>query len=163
MVEGMNSASLARAWRACPSQTVTEVRRTAANAHTVRIVRIVLAWLPAVAIATVIFALSSLRDLHATTGTLEFVLRKGAHTTVYALLALTIVRGLHAHGLSGRAALSTAFLLAVAYAVSDELHQTTVPTRHGAATDVAIDAIGSTAGLVLATRPAVLRRLTAWT
>ncbi len=77
------------------------------------------------------------------------MLRKGAHLTVYASLAIALRRGLLAHGVDGRRAVVGAWLLAVAYAVTDELHQATVPTRHGAPLDVAIDAAGAAAGLAL--------------
>ena len=111
--------------------------------------RLVLAWGPAVAIAALIFWLSATPNLSVTTGTVELVLRKGAHLTVYACLAIAIRRGLRAHGVDGRRALAGAWLLAVAYAVTDELHQATVPTRHGAPRDVVIDAIGAAAGLAV--------------
>jgi VanZ family protein len=39
--------------------------------------------------------------------------------------------------------------MALAYAISDEFHQTFVPGRSGAPRDVAIDLIGITAGLLL--------------
>ena len=111
--------------------------------------RLVLAWGPAAAIAALIFWLSATPNLSVTTGTVELVLRKGAHLTVYACLAIAIRRGLLAHGVDRRTALVGAWLLAVAYAVTDELHQATVPTRHGAPRDVAIDAIGAAIGLAV--------------
>jgi VanZ family protein len=40
------------------------------------------------------------------------------------------------------AALVSAAAIALAYAIVDEYHQSFVPTRHGAISDVAIDALG---------------------
>lgn len=40
------------------------------------------------------------------------------------------------------AALVSAAVIALVYAMVDEYHQSFVPTRHGALTDVAIDALG---------------------
>jgi VanZ family protein len=111
--------------------------------------RLALAWAPAIVVAIVIYVLSDTRDLAVTTGTVELVLRKGAHLTIYGLLAIGCYRGLVAHRLWGLAPWIGAWLLAVAYAVSDELHQATVPTRHGAPLDVAIDAAGAAGGLLV--------------
>ena len=65
-------------------------------------------------------------------------------------------------------ALASAVAIAVAYAVTDELHQTFVPGRNGSPVDVAIDAVGAllAAGLIrrgqsrarAAVRPGARRR-----
>ena len=52
-----------------------------------------------------------------------------------------------------------AVLTGVAYAVTDELHQHFVPGRHGAAYDVAIDAVGVVIGVYLI--PRLARRVAA--
>ena len=67
------------------------------------------------------------------------MLRKGAHVTEYAMLALLLVRAL------GREV--PAFALGVLYAASDEFHQSFVRGRHAAPLDVAIDAVGVLIGL----------------
>ena len=120
--------------------------------------RTVAAWTPAILIAAAIYVLSDTRDLHATDGLVELVLRKGAHLAVYGLLTVACRRGLAAHGLLGRRALAGAFVLAVLYAVSDELHQHTVPTRTGTPRDVAIDAAGAAIGLAAMQLTPRLRR-----
>jgi VanZ family protein len=51
------------------------------------------------------------------------------------------------HGLIGRRRVVAAWVLAVAYAISDELHQITVPTRVGSPWDVVVDAAGAACGL----------------
>lgn len=111
----------------------------------------VIRWLPAVAVAALIFWLSSIPDLHVTHGWQEFVLRKGAHLVVYGLLALACLRG-------GRDLL-LAFGLTVAYAVTDEFHQSFVPGRVGAPRDVLIDAAGAAVALLLVGRMQRVRRL----
>ena len=112
-------------------------------------VRTLAAWLPAIVVAAIIFALSAQPHLHVSQGTVDFVLRKCAHMTVYALLAVSCVRGLAHHGLGERTQLLGAGAMALAYAISDEYHQTFVPGRSGAPRDVAIDLVGITAGLLV--------------
>ena len=111
--------------------------------------RFVLAWAPAVAVAALIFWLSAIPGLSVTTGLVELVLRKGAHFTIYAALGAACWRGLSLHGLRGARRAAVAWLLATAYAVGDELHQVTVPTRIGAPADVAIDALGAACGIAV--------------
>ena len=91
----------------------------------------------------VIFALSSVPSLNSGLSW-DYVLRKCAHVTEYAILAALLMRAL------GRAL--PAFLLGVAYAASDELHQHFVRGRHGSPVDVAIDGAGVAIGLVLVRR-----------
>src|SRR3954453_17396994 len=52
------------------------------------------AWLLVVAWAAVIFALSSVPSLAVTEGLVDLLLRKAAHMTEYALLAILLVRAL---------------------------------------------------------------------
>jgi len=69
----------------------------------------------------------------------EVAMRKLGHLGGYALLA-----ALWAWALAGtvRRPLVWAALVSLAYAATDEYHQTFVEGRHGAATDVGIDALG---------------------
>ena len=98
-------------------------------------------WLPVLVWAGVIFAFSSIPSLNSGLGTWDFVLRKGAHMTEYAILALLLVRATGSY--------AWAFAVAVAYAGSDEFHQTFVRGRHGSPVDVGIDAAGALIGLTL--------------
>ena len=98
-------------------------------------------WLPVVAWAAVIFALSSIPSLGTGLGTWDLVLRKLAHVTEYAILGLLLARALER--------VPAAFALGVAYAVSDEIHQSFVEGRAGRALDVAIDAVGVALGVAL--------------
>ena len=127
-------------------RAVPQRRRTG----TLRRVR-VLAWIPAVAIAAVIWLLSDTPDLAVAHGWLDTVTRKAAHVAVFAALAAACVLALRRWPLAASASLVLGSLLAVGYAVVDEVHQATVPTRHGTPVDVAIDALGvGIAAIVLA-------------
>ena len=97
-------------------------------------------WLPVVAWAAVIFALSSVPSLSSGLGGWDYVLRKCAHVTEYAVLAALLYRALERE--------LPAFLATVAYAATDELHQHFVRGRHASAVDVAIDAVGAAIGLL---------------
>jgi VanZ family protein len=103
--------------------------------------RVLTLWVPVVLWAGVIFALSSIPSLGTGLGTWDYVLRKCAHMTEYAILAALLYRALGRH--------MPAFFAALAYAASDELHQRFVHGRHGTPVDVAIDAVGIVAGLLV--------------
>ncbi len=107
----------------------------------VRRTRLVSLWLPVVAWAAVIFALSSVPSLNSGLGTWDTVLRKGAHMSEFAILAVLLWRALGAE--------LWALALSIAYAASDEAHQLFVRGRHGSPVDVAIDTVGILVGLAL--------------
>ena len=98
-------------------------------------------WLPVVAWAAVIFTLSSIPSLSTGLGTWDTILRKGAHLTEYAVLGGLLYRAL------GREPLALA--MGIAYAATDELHQYFVRGRHASPVDVAIDAVGVAAGMLI--------------
>jgi len=85
---------------------------------------------------------------------LVLLARKGAHLTVYAILALLLWRALRrpvrndprpwSHRQAGLA-IGCVFL----YAASDEFHQLFVPTRTAHVTDVLIDTTGGTVALLV--------------
>ena len=107
-------------------------------------------WLPVVIWAAVIFAFSSIPSLSSGLGLWDTVLRKAAHMTEYAILGALLVRAL------GREL--PALVAGIAYAVTDEIHQSFVEGRHGSPFDVALDAIGVAVGIFILrlfqTRPA---------
>ena len=103
--------------------------------------RLLTVWLPVVAWATVIFALSSIPSLSTGLGTWDTILRKGAHVTEYAVLGGLLYRAL------GREALALA--TGIVYAATDELHHYFVRGRHASPVDVAIDAVGVAVGMLL--------------
>jgi VanZ family protein len=98
-------------------------------------------WLPVLAWAALIFALSSVPDLGSGLGGWDLVLRKLAHAAEYAILGALLARA------TGRTGL--AFSLGALYAISDEIHQAFVPGRLGSPLDVAIDAAGVAIGVAL--------------
>jgi VanZ family protein len=105
---------------------------------------VVLRWCAVVAWAAVIFALSSIPSLSTHLGTWDTILRKGAHLTEYAILAVLFARATGSR--------PAALVLTVAYAGTDEWHQTLARGRHGSPVDVGIDAIGALIGLWVLSR-----------
>ncbi|MCI8483892.1 MAG: VanZ family protein [Lachnospiraceae bacterium] len=86
---------------------------------------------------------------------MQFVIRKGAHMSEYALLAILLILHLGCYGYSRKRILLLAWGGAVCYAASDEFHQLFVPGRAGRWTDVCIDSLGALAGVMFTE---VLRR-----
>ncbi len=86
-----------------------------------------------------------------TFGILHIVIRKGAHVSEYVILALLFARLLHAQlpNVRLRMVLVLSFAAAVVFAISDEFHQSFVPTRSASPVDVCIDAIGALAGVAV--------------
>ena len=97
-----------------------------------------------------IFVLSSLPSLHSPFGHFyDFMLRKLAHIGVYAGLTALLFLALQQHTGGTRRAWVLAVLLAAAYALTDEWHQTFVSGRQGSFRDVGIDMLGVVAGYAL--------------
>lgn len=103
------------------------------------------AWLPALAWAALIFALSSRPTIPVD---LQLGRDKLAHFAAYTVLGLFLGRARRASGLSALAAA----LLGLAYAASDEWHQSFVPGRSADVADWLADALGVLAGLLLSQR-----------
>ena len=91
---------------------------------------------PPLALMALIFAFSAQPDLGTGLGVWDTILRKVAHMAEYGLLwwlwwrALEYRRGL------------VAAAITIAYATTDEFHQSFVEGRHGTPVDVLIDAAG---------------------
>jgi len=81
---------------------------------------------------------------------IHMVIRKLAHITEYAVLALLWFKAFDLAGRSARTAAGAALSICLACAFADEVHQSTLPTRQGSARDFVIDAFGATAMLVVA-------------
>jgi VanZ family protein len=94
---------------------------------------------PPLALMGLIFFLSAQPDLSSGLGGWDLVLRKLAHMAEFGLLFLLWRRAL---GWVGPVPAMAAAAIAVLYAVSDELHQSTVEGRHGTPVDVLIDSAG---------------------
>lgn len=110
--------------------------------------RLALDWLPVLAWAGLIFALSSIPDLGTGLGTWDLVLRKLAHAAEYAVLALLLLRATRSAPWAGRYAPGLAVALASAYAVTDEWHQSFVEGREGSPRDIVIDTLGAAIGVL---------------
>ena len=80
--------------------------------------------------------------------TLQLIVRKAAHVGEYALLALLIRMLAASYGCRHAGILGWA--LAVAYAATDELHQSLVSARSAQFTDVLVDASGALLGVAAA-------------
>jgi VanZ family protein len=115
--------------------------------HTAARVRLMLAWLPAVAWAGVIFALSATPNLRvAESEVVDLIVRKAGHMAEFGILALLAWRGFSTARLRGAVLLSLA--LTAAYAGSDEFHQSFVAGRHASPVDVGIDSAGALVALL---------------
>jgi len=80
---------------------------------------------------------------------LHAVVRKGAHVTEFAILALLWYRALDWRGSGWRAkAALTAFVLAAGFGALDEAHQMFVPSRTASIVDVGWDSLGAVLGLI---------------
>ena len=101
-------------------------------------------WLPPIVLMGVIFAFSAQPSLDSGLGTIDHIGRKLVHFAEYALLCFLWWRALKEVTNPRRAAL-LAFVLASAYAVTDEFHETFVEGRHGNPLDWLIDSAGAAA------------------
>ncbi len=109
-----------------------------------------LPWIPALLVMAAIFFFSSLPSNDIPNfGNFDFSVKKLGHMLGYALLAQAYLYGLRAqfHNRS-RLFLLLAWLLTIAYAFTDEFHQSFTPGRNSTIIDVGIDSIGSVVGLL---------------
>ncbi len=111
-------------------------------------------WLPVIIWCSVIFYLSGIPNLSSgLERPLDMVLRKGAHLVEYAVLTFLLWRAL-----SNSFKIDLVWLyslsagISILYAISDEIHQSFVPTRGPRVMDVLIDSIGAVIALWLIMR-----------
>jgi VanZ family protein len=112
-------------------------------------------WAAAIAWMAFMFYLSAQSSLPSLYNRFEDLLSLAGHFVEYAVLALLLrlaIRGFFpAETASGAShAAYWAFVLAVAYGITDELHQHFVPGRHMDPLDLLMDAIGAAAALWVA-------------
>jgi VanZ family protein len=106
-------------------------------------------WGPAILIMLLIFAASAApSDDLPSFGILDMLIYKGGHMLGYALLAIAFLHGLAGGKSMRRGHIILSLLLTVAYAASDELHQTFTAGRNPSPVDVLIDAAGAALGLM---------------
>ena len=80
---------------------------------------------------------------------MQFVIRKGAHMTEYAVLSCLLLLHLGCYEkISHRYVI--VWILCLLFAAADELHQRFIPGRAGQAVDVCIDSVGSMLGIAAA-------------
>jgi VanZ family protein len=104
-------------------------------------------WIPAIALALLIFYLSSQSNPPGADFGPDYVL----HSWGYAMFGAALLWGLtagHQKSLVG-SVLLTAWLLATLYGASDEIHQAFVPGRDPSWFDLTADAVGAAVGIVI--------------
>ena len=108
-------------------------------------------WGPALLMMAVIFAFSSTPSNKLPNfNWADLIVKKGGHALGYGLLALPYLHGLKGNDHGDRSRwFYIAWVMAVLYSATDEFHQSFVPGRHPALTDVVIDAIGAALMLLL--------------
>lgn len=79
--------------------------------------------------------------------TLNLPLRKCMHFTIYLILALLLLNTLTKTNIKNKYFLT--LIICFIYALTDEYHQTFIMGRTGQFTDVIIDTIGATLGLII--------------
>lgn len=81
--------------------------------------------------------------------TLNYLVRKVAHFTIYFILSLLTINALRASGIKGPKAVVWTLVMCIIYAASDEIHQAFVPSRDARLKDVLIDSAGAAVGICL--------------
>lgn len=105
-------------------------------------------WLPLILWMTIIFLLSNQpKIVRFEDRATDFITGKLAHLFEYAVLYILWFRAINSE-LTGKNWKLPMFFTVI-YAISDEIHQTFVPTREGKLRDILIDALGGMIGLWL--------------
>jgi VanZ family protein len=104
-------------------------------------------WGPVVLMMALIFVASSIPDVPALPGGVS---DKTAHSWAYGLLGVLVFRALAKGRVGGLTIVRGlgSILIATAYGISDEFHQSFVPGRTSDVRDVAADAIGAIAAAI---------------
>jgi len=106
--------------------------------------KIFLNWLAVLIWMGVIYYFSSQPNLKSELEpVLDLIFRKIAHMAEFFILAHLLFKAYQGHGLSAKKALFFAFLFTLAYAFSDEWHQSQIAGRVASIIDVSIDGIGA--------------------
>ena len=120
------------------------------------VARLASTWLPPLAWMAVIFAFST-RHGGDHLAAAEVVLRKLAHVIEYFALTALLVRALRRSQVA--TAVPVAVVAALAYAASDEWHQSFVPGRTATPRDVAIDGVGIALAAIVVIRTRLQERV----
>lgn len=110
-----------------------------------------LLWLPALGVMAVIAVLSHQSGLHVSEDVdVERPIRVSGHLLAYASLGGLLLLALTRLDRPRLGQALLAWVLAVAFGLSDEFHQSFVPDRNGRLDDVFVDALGAAAGIAIA-------------
>jgi len=113
-------------------------------------------WAPAALMMLAIFLFSSIPSEEMPHfGGWDTALKKAGHMLGYGVFSATCWRGVF--GTTKKATLIS-WLLVFVYAISDEIHQSTVSGRNAAWLDVAIDGMGAAIGLLLVNKSVTIQR-----
>ncbi|MFA5029394.1 MAG: VanZ family protein [Patescibacteria group bacterium] len=109
------------------------------------VLKIIFTWLLAIIWGGLIFYLSSVSDFSVATGTAKRsnFLSGIIHVLLYIILSFLLIRALLTSGLSRGRAFLFGFLVASLYGISDEWHQSFVPSREARVTDWLLDVAGA--------------------
>ena len=80
----------------------------------------------------------------------QTIIRKGAHLSIYALVGLLMMNLMCTYKISNKNKFLITILVGIIYASSDEIHQSFIPGRTAAFTDVCIDTCGAILGSLIA-------------
>jgi VanZ family protein len=113
--------------------------------------RSVLRWLPAITMMVLIFIASAMPGNEVPGfGAIDFIVKKGGHMTGYALLAAACFLAAYGGNKNVVRSAILSLCLSIAYAASDEYHQSFTPGRSPSIIDVCIDAAGAVIGVGIA-------------
>jgi VanZ family protein len=84
-----------------------------------------------------------------TVAQIHFLVRKTAHLTEYAILAILLMRALREKATSLWRGAAVVFVVAVLFALADEYHQSFVASRTSSLGDAAIDSAGVLLGIFI--------------
>lgn len=80
----------------------------------------------------------------------QTIIRKGAHLSIYALVGLIMMNLMCTYKINNKNKFLITILVGIIYASSDEIHQSFIPGRTAAFTDVCIDTCGAILGSLIA-------------
>lgn len=111
----------------------------------------IITWIPAVLWMLIIFVMSSRPRFGVTHEyVFDFLIFKSLHIFEYFILYVLVARAIYkSNNITFKKSLIYAACFSFLFAVSDEFHQTLVPTREGTIRDIFIDTFGITTGFLL--------------
>lgn len=126
--------------------TIAQLKDSSSVANKMRINKLLdysKRWIPVLMWAVFIFYLSSIPNLSTGLGLWDIIIRKIAHILEYGILTFLLWCAVKNDKRPAYISLSWAAIFAIIYALTDEIHQGFVPTRHFSLYDVCIDSVGA--------------------